>query len=169
MINTMLERYNAISSALFGILTAALIVYSSQYVYYKYRPVEDIYVASLQVPNYKEGRDPEVLYSNEKREEFQGEFIVEVKNFNDIAVCRGVGGPFTYSVGEKTSVTTLNDYIWIDPLSGELSECADNLQPGIYYVETTFFINQEGRPERIYGPIHSNLFEVLPNEQPSVL
>jgi hypothetical protein len=169
MIKTFFTRYNQITSILFGITVAWLTFYWGNYAYYKYRPVEMIYTASLRVPDYQMGTDPEVVYINNKKEEFKGTFVVEIKNTDELTVCRGKGGPFIYSEGEKASVTTLNDYIWIDPVTNVISKCAESLPPGYYYVETTFFINQEGRPERVYGPVRSNLFEVLRNEQPSIL
>lgn len=116
-------------------------------------PVENIFAASVAVPDFTIGTDPLVIYDREIKKSFIGGFTVEIKNLQQVSVCYGITSGLKYDKGEQLdpTVTTLSWYVY--------AECAKHLKVGQYYIETTYTIDAADLPRK-YLTTTSNIFTV---------
>lgn len=159
MLQILLSILHKLSYVVIG-LSLALFLYSAYIeidtAFYMNQPIENIFISSVVVPDFKVGDNPIVQYERTIKHTFVGDFHVEVKSADDgITICSGNGIDIRYEKGEllNKNITSFDWYV------GNKCSLSPLLLPGQYYLETNYLISMEGFPNR-YLTTKSNVFTV---------
>jgi len=131
--------------------------------------VEEVFYASVFVPDFKRGENPLVDYENTKYLPFKAVYRVEVKNTKGSVVC--VGSNINRGMTDYTPDDILDPYkttfSWfvdtlIDPIAVRGRKCHEvlaELPPQEYYITWSFDITlDDGFRLPLYRPERSNTF-----------
>lgn len=150
-----LGKTSSIVAGLLGAVIVWLGVSQAVVTYREYVPATDFFEASLQVPDFKAGDNPLVVYDRSIKADFVGGFRVEVKRASDHhTVCAGAGTNIHYEPSEflESKDTTFDWYVG--------APCHLNLTKGVqYYLESSWTISNENWPTKYYNSV-SNIFSV---------
>lgn len=138
------------------ILAMTLIgVNSANQIYRDYVPVATVFEASVQVPNFKPGENPLVVYARTVKQDFIGSFHVELKDVEKgESICSGGATNLVYSKDDylDPKKVTFDWYIGAD--------CSSKVQFGHQYIlETTWTVRVENWPTK-YLTRRSNIFQI---------
>ena len=151
--------FHTLSYVVMGIILAVIAYMGFLQVdtlFYMKQPISNIFISSVIVPDFKKGTNPEIQYNRTINTSFLGDFSAELKSVDDgVTICSGEGHGIKYEAGEpiRKSDTEFDWYI------GNFCSKSDLLQPGQYYLETTYTIKVEGYPDR-FLTTRSNVFTV---------
>lgn len=129
--------------------------------YYAERNIKDVFSTHVTVSDFLVGQDPDVIYEKHIKEDFVGDFTVEIRSLDDdLSRCIYGDVSISYDVEKDGSVLVrpLSWYLGY-PKPGEKEYCFQNLEPGQYYLVTTYTLRQKDRPVRT--PVFiSNIFKI---------
>lgn len=139
----------------FTVALVLFLTFSFAWIYYQDSlPISTVFIAKLEIPDTNKGIDIPIVHDRTVYQSFVADYSVEVKTAIDSkTVCFANGYGIKYDVGEPTPKRTLFQYTG--------GNCVAGLDPGQYYVQTTWSIHLLGHRNR-YLTITSNIFNILP-------
>lgn len=138
------------------ILAITLIGFNSaNQIYREYVPVSTVFEASVQVPNFKPGDNPPVIYTRTIKQDFIGSFRVDVKSVKTGAtICSGSGTDITYSVNNVVDPANITFDWYIG------AKCSDKVKFGEQYIlDSRWTVDIENWPTK-YLTKRSNIFQI---------
>lgn len=151
-----------------SIISSGMYLYSLNNYYYG-NSIETFFETSIEVPPFNQGEDPFIIYRKKIKENFVGDYYVEIRRASDdVDVCEYGDSAIPYTSNKDGEILT-KSLSWFlgNPKSVDINgnkdyNCFTRLKPGYYYLYVQYSLKYKNIPDhkkRLYDTA-SNIFEV---------